>query len=155
MFLCPTLLVCLCSPGVEPADSNVHTVQQRTFRVPVQIESRRSEIEQIAMFVSTDQGKTWKEAAVIGPEDDSFRYQASADGLYWFAVQIGLKNKTKEPPDLRHLEPALKVRVETPKKPDWQDPLAEVEDEVKQLRAEVKRLKERLAALEKLLKDKQ
>jgi hypothetical protein len=132
----------------------VYTVQHRAFRVPVQIESRRSEIEQILLFVSTDQGKTWQEAGIIGPEEESFRYLAAGDGLYWFAVQIALKNKTKEPADSRLFEPALKVAVQTPKKPDWQPPLTELEEELKNLRAEVKRLKERVAALEKLLKEK-
>jgi len=155
MFLSPVLLVCLAPPPAESADPAVYTIQQRTFRVPVQVESRRTEIEQITLFVSTDQGKTWKEAGVIAPDEESFRYKAPADGTYWFAVQIVLKNKTKEPAELRLLEPALKVAVESPKKPDWQAPLAELDDEVKYLRAEVRRLKDRIAVLERLLKEKQ
>ena len=155
MLLYHALLVCLALPPVAaPADPNVYTVQHRTFRVPVQVESRRNEIEQIVLFVSTDQGKTWKEAGVIGPDEDSFRYQAPADGSYWFAVQIALKNKTKEPAEQGLLEPALKVAVETPKKPEWQPALAELEAEVKQLRSEVKRLKDRIAVLEQSPKDK-
>ncbi len=63
MFFSHVLLVCLASPPVSaPAEANVYTVQHRAFRVPVQVESRRNEIEQIVLFVSTDQGKTWKAA---------------------------------------------------------------------------------------------
>ncbi len=155
MFLSHVLLVCLALPPVSaPADASVYTVQHRAFRVPVQIESRRTEIEQIVLFVSTDQGKSWKEAGAIGPDEDSFRYVAPADGSYWFAVQIALKNKTKEPAETGLFEPALKVAVETPKKPEWQPPLAELDEEVKQLRSEVKRLKDRIGVLERLIKDK-
>jgi hypothetical protein len=153
MFLAPIILSCLISPA-QLADPAVFTVQHRTFRVPVQIESRRREFEKIALFVSTDYGKTWKEAGVIDPDEESFRYIAPADGLYWFAVQIELKNMTKEPAQLSLLEPALKVNVETPKKPDWQPALAELDEEMKQLRADVKRLKDRITVLERLLKEK-
>jgi hypothetical protein len=153
MLVSHALLACLFTHA-EPVDRTVYTVQQRAFRVPVKIESRSSEIERILLFVSADQGKTWQEAGTIGPEEESFRYLAPGDGVYWFAVQIALKNKSKEPPDVLLLEPALKVTVQTPKKPEWQQPLSELEEEVKQLRAEVKRLKERLAAVEKLLKEK-
>ncbi len=157
MSLLAVFLGCLVSPLAPeqvPVDPSVYTIQHRAFRVPVQVESRRAEIEQIALFVSTDQGKTWKEAGVIGPDEDSFRYLAADDGLYWFAVQITLKDKTKEPAELGLLQPALKVNVETPKKPEWQPAIAELDEEVKQLRSEVKRLRERIAALEKSLKDK-
>jgi hypothetical protein len=153
MLLSPALLVCLFCPGLAPEPA-VYTLKHRGFRVPVQVESRRGEIEHILLFVSTDQGKTWNEAGMIGPDEDSFRYLAPADGTYWFAVQIALKNKTKEPAEMRLLEPALKVVVDTPKKPEWQAPLSDVDEEVRQLRSELQRLKERVAALEKLLKEK-
>ena len=156
MFLSPALLVCLIAPDWQPApvDPTVYTVQQRAFRVPVQIESRRGEIEQIALFVSTDQGKAWRETGVISADEDSFRYVAPNDGVYWFAVQIVLKNKTKEPAEPKLLEPALRVAVETPKKPEWQPVLAEINEELKLLRAEVKKLKEHVSVLEKQVKEK-
>jgi hypothetical protein len=154
MLLSPVLLVCLASPA-QAADPPVFNLKTRTFRVPVQIESRRGDIELVLLFVSTDQGKTWNECGVIGPDEDAFRYAAPADGTYWFAVQIALKNKTREPADFRLLEPALKVVVETPKKPAWETPLTDLEQEVRQLRSEVARLLERVAVLEKMLKEKQ
>ena len=110
MLLSHALLLCLAfQPVSPPADANVYTVQHRAFRVPVQIESRRAEIEQIVLFVSIDQGKTWKEAGAIGPDEDSFRYVAPADGSYWFAVQIALKNKTKEPAEVDNSNRLLKL----------------------------------------------
>ena len=149
MFISSALLMCLLAPAIEPPDPTVHTVQQRAFRVPVQIESRRNDIEHLTLFVSTDKGATWKEAGVIGPDQDGFRFVAPGDGVYWFAVQIALKDKTMDPAEPTRMEPALKVAVETPKKPEWQPMLADLEEEVKQLRAEVKKLKERIAVLEK------
>jgi hypothetical protein len=155
MFLSPVLLICLAPPAPDMAEPAVYTIRQRSFRVPVSVETRRGEVDQITLFVSIDQGKTWREAGVIGPDEDAFRYRAAADGVYWFAVQIQLKNGMKEPADMRMLQPELKVSVELPKKPEWQAAVAELDDEVKYLRSEVQRLKDRLAVLERMLKERQ
>ena len=153
MLVSPALLVCLVSTAQAP-DPTVFTLKNRAFRVPVQVESRRQDIEQILLYVSIDKGKTWTETAVIGPDEEWFRCIVPADGSYWFAVQVALKNKTKEPAETRLLQPALKVEVQTPKKPDGKGPLGEPDDDLRQLRAEVKRLTERVTALEKRLKEK-
>jgi len=152
MLLSPTLLVCLLAPAQDARD-DVYKLNQRSFKVPVRIDrDRRDEIEQVDLYVSTDQGKSWEKAGTLAPVEDSFRYTAPTEGVYWFAVQIVLKNKSKEPADSRKFEPALKVSVESAKKPD--SGRAELLEEIRQLRAEVKRLNERLANLERMLQDK-
>jgi hypothetical protein len=165
MLLTPVLLACL-FVAPEPTDEKVHTVNQRAFRVPVLVDaSRREEIRLLELHVSRDQGKTWAPCALIDPGRDSFLYTAPADGVYWFAVRLALKNDRYEPEDTASLTPALKVCVleKVEKAPAVVQAAAseahkmsaeELEEEVRQLRAELKRLKDRVSTLERLLKDR-
>jgi hypothetical protein len=162
MLLSPALLACL-FVAPEPNDDKIHAINQRAFRVPVQVDAnRRDEIRLLELHVSRDQGKTWEVCALIDPARDSFLYKAPADGVYWFAVRLALKNDKYEPEETANLTPALKVSVvekaagvvQTAASEAHKVSPEELEEDVKQLRAELKRLKDRVATLERLLKDR-
>ena len=153
MLSSPILLACFLFPVVESAEEPVHTVYQRAFKVPVQLDpGRRNEIEKVTLFVSTDRGVSWQRTSSIGPNETFFRYSAPTEGVYWFAVQIAMKDKTQESAEQTPLAPALKVSVEKPK--DAETRMADLEKEVRELRAETKRLQELLTALEQRLSEK-
>jgi hypothetical protein len=162
MLLSPALLACL-FVAPEPTDDKVHSINQRAFRVPVQVDARRrDEIRLVEVHVSRDQGKTWEVCALIDPGRDSFLYKAPADGIYWFTVRLALKNDSYEPEDTANLTPALKVSVvekgpgvvQTGASERHKMSQEELEEEVRQLRAELKQLRDRVATLERLLKDR-
>ena len=163
MLLSPALLACLLLPA-QPGEDKVHSINQRSFRVPVQVDpGRREEIRLLELHVSRDLGKTWEVCALIDPARDSFLYKAPVDGVYWFAVRLALKNEKYEPEEIAELQPALKVSVSEKPVVAPPPPLPtetprtapnELEEEVKQMRAEMRRLKERVATLERLLKDR-
>src|SRR5687767_10634296 len=100
--------------GGPAPEGDVYTVPTRDFRIPVQIDpARRAEVRQLHLYVSTDQGKTWKRAVTVRPTDEAFVYTAPRDGVYWFAVQTVDPKGRAEPADPRRAESMLKIHVDT------------------------------------------
>jgi len=102
-------------PGTSAdADPEVHRVNSRQFQVPVRVEpTRRGAVEEVQLFVSADAGKTWRLAETLRPDGDAFRYEAPADGVYWFDVRVVATDGSADPRDVSTVLPTLKVEVRT------------------------------------------
>lgn len=111
-----TWLALLATSQGAPAD--VSFMNEKEFQIPITLPADpafQSEIEQLCLFVSTDEGKTWRQEAVASPRDKHFPFVAKNDGTYWFNVSIVDKQKRQYPPDVSAVPPALKVIVDTRK----------------------------------------
>jgi len=129
-------------------DTDVVVVDYRDFALPISVRpDRRDAIASIRIFVSSDQGKTWKLVRDCRPDDEEVPFMAPQDGTYWFAIQIISTKGEADPKDLRDLQPAQKVRVDTERRALKPQPMEE------DLRREVETLRQRVAELEKRLAD--
>jgi hypothetical protein len=98
--------------------SDVSYLSEREFQIPITLPNDpafQAEIDQLFLYVSTDEGKTWRQEAVASPRDKQFPFYARQDGSYWFNVSVQDKMKRSFPPDITKAEPALKVVVDTKK----------------------------------------
>lgn len=114
MFTGTALAGCLLVLGAMPVD--YFPINQPNFQIPIRIEpSRKAEIKQLILYVSTDEGKHWEQEQVSGPEKDAFVFSAKADGLYWFSVCVVDRQGRCDPPDVTKAAPAQKILVDTVK----------------------------------------
>jgi hypothetical protein len=110
-----TLALLLLAPCTLPPD--VVPMNSRSFKIPIQRlnDSLRSQIKEILLFTSDDQGATWRQVARATPDDKAFIFYAPADGQYWFNVCVVDGQGKREPPDLYKSTPRQKVLVDTAK----------------------------------------
>jgi hypothetical protein len=102
----------LLTAGQLPSD--VAAFNHRNLRVPIGIHpAKRAEISQLLLFVSSDQGKTWHQEAVVPPENDEFLFYAPSDGMYWLRVAVVNKQGKQEPEDMSKGPPDQKVLIDT------------------------------------------
>jgi hypothetical protein len=89
--------------------------KSRSFRIPFSVEpADRGRIKEVQLWVSTDQGKTWKAATKTTPEQAAFpTFRAPRDGEYWFAVRTLDTKDRLYPTDDDLVEPSMKVVVDT------------------------------------------
>lgn len=107
-----TLAAVMLAIGATPPE--VVPLNSRNLKVPINIRpSDRKAIKELLLFASTDEGKTWYQAAVAKPENDAFIYFAPADGVYWLNFCIVDTQGRREPPDLYQREPAQRVLIDT------------------------------------------
>jgi hypothetical protein len=104
----------LLAAGGSPDD--VTYLHHRALKIPLDIDaSRRELINQLVLYSSTDQGRTWHQYAVAGPEQDAFKFYAPADGLYWFTVEVMDKKGNRSPPDIYQAPPSRKIFIDSQK----------------------------------------
>lgn len=85
------------------------------FRIPYIVDAdAKAKADHIRIFVSTDQGKSWKHESDIEPGED-LKFQAPRDGLYWLAVQTVWKDGRTSPVEVRSA--SVKVFVNTKRWP--------------------------------------
>jgi hypothetical protein len=102
----------LVTSGQVPSD--VNCFNHRNLRIPIGIHpSKRAEIKQLVLYVSSDQGKSWQKEAVVPPENDEFLFYAPADGMYWLKVAIVNKQGKQEPEEVGIGPPDQKVLIDT------------------------------------------
>jgi hypothetical protein len=83
----------------------------RQFRIPFNPPS--SNIKQLQLYVSTDQGKTWVPSATAPPDQKHFRFISEKDGYFWFTVQTTDLDNKLYPANLDNAQPSLKVIIDT------------------------------------------
>ncbi|MER3416274.1 MAG: hypothetical protein C4297_08710 [Gemmataceae bacterium] len=89
-------------------------VRQSQFRIPFQIDIReQSRVREVQLYVSEDQGRTWRMYGATSPDQKLFAFQAPRDGLYWFAVRTMDQDGRVFPAEIERLTPALQVIVDT------------------------------------------
>src|SRR5262245_41653822 len=93
------LLMCLVSAaalssaarGQDPS-AGVIFFQLREFNIPFRNDPNNANVKEVRLYVSIDQGRHWQQSASAAPDGKQFRFSASADGYYWFAVQTIYKD---------------------------------------------------------------
>ena len=95
--------------------------KQLSFRIPFRYDSNelsRLGAREIRLYVSRDRGRTWQldktvfsEQGRFNPDANKFKFQATADGEYWFLVRT-LDAKNHLHPDLNATDPGLQVVVD-------------------------------------------
>lgn len=110
-------LLALAAAG-QAAPDKAYCINTRDPKIPIILPAdpaRRAEIDQLFLYVSSDEGRTWQQIAVASPTQEAFPFFAQADGSYWFNVSIMDKRKRMDPPDVSAVPPALKIVVDTRK----------------------------------------
>jgi hypothetical protein len=104
--------------AVGQAGSDISHINEREFKIPITLpndQAARAEIEQLQLYVSKDEGRTWQKEAVARPNQQNFEFFAPKDGTYWFNVGFTDRQKKNYPADIHNVPPALKVVIDTRK----------------------------------------
>lgn len=97
------------------AGGMVHT-RDRAFRIPIDLtELERQQVAAVRLFVSPDEGRTWKRYREDSPRKTTLTFRADQDGVYWFALALIGQDGLQSPSDARLLLPGLKVAVDSQK----------------------------------------
>jgi hypothetical protein len=86
---------------------------RREFRIPFQVDRDERRVKEVALYVSTDEGRTYQLADTTAPDRKEFTYHADRDGVFWFAVQVRRPDGKAEPETLTETTAALKLVVDT------------------------------------------
>jgi hypothetical protein len=122
------------SNAKDPVEIVTH---HRNFRIPFAYDGATGDpSRELALFVSTNEGKTWEVASKVPPEHRTFTFRAPRDGVYWFAVR-----------DTRHGEEAdtklsavMKVKVDTGDRAEEKSPEPGHNDQLEEARLDVELL---------------
>ena len=113
------LAVCLGFPsmaaGQAPETVNPVFTNKTRFRIPFRYdagEMQRIGAKEIRLYLSMDQGRTWKLSRQANPQAGKFDFEAPAPGEYWFAVRT-LDGRNQLYPPSQVMTPGLKVVVDT------------------------------------------
>jgi beta-lactamase regulating signal transducer with metallopeptidase domain len=102
--------------GTNRGDDGVYYTNERRFRVPFAIDPARiGQLKEVVLYVSNDEGRSWKMAAREMPEQKSFTFVAPAEGSYSFKVEVIDQEGRPEPPDVTNAPTLLRVVVDTVK----------------------------------------
>jgi beta-lactamase regulating signal transducer with metallopeptidase domain len=99
--------------NVPPTKSPVlYLPGEKAIDIPFRVNAgKRDKIHRVILFVSADQGRSWKQAATASPDAQVLTFVAPADGLYWFNVATVDRAGNQEPADIAHMAPAFKIQV--------------------------------------------
>jgi hypothetical protein len=108
------ILMLSCVLAANPVGSEVYHINQHQLRIPISVDpAHRSEIKELILFVSADEGKTWSQQAVAGPDQDAFPVNVPKDGMYWFSPVVVNKQGRRDPVDIYAAPPAQKILIDT------------------------------------------
>jgi hypothetical protein len=97
------------------ADDTVH-MNQRGFQIPIRIEpQRQTEVSELLLYLSRDQGRTWEIYARAKPDKRGFDFFAQNDGLLYFSIAVLDKKGHQDPPDIYHSPVGQKICIDTVK----------------------------------------
>jgi hypothetical protein len=109
-------LTLLIAGQAGPADTSY--LNEREFKIPITLPAEpafRAKIDQLHLYVSSDEGRTWRKEGTASSRDESFAFTAPVDGSYWFNVAIKTTDGQTIPTDIGAAPPGLKVVVDTKK----------------------------------------
>jgi polysaccharide export outer membrane protein len=98
-------------PPINALGSDVAFVGKRSFRIPFHRDAARN-VKEVVLFVSDDEGRTYRQAATATPDEKSFDFTAPSDGVYGFVIQA-ITGDGKEPAVVAGAKPMLRVCVDT------------------------------------------
>jgi hypothetical protein len=111
------LAVCLASllsGGPSRAQTNGITyLRDPVFRIPFVPEPGAGRLQEVILYVSEDQGQSWRRVGSARPEERGVSFRAPHDGLYWFTAQTVDATGRSNPQTLQGAQPQLKVIVDT------------------------------------------
>src|SRR5947209_8146670 len=101
--------------GQGPAETNYYNV--RALKIPPEVEeATRSNIRELRLFASTDQGKSWQGYGAITPDKDFFAFYPPGDGTYFMrVVSVSRLTDKQEPESPAGLPPQMIVVIDTAK----------------------------------------
>lgn len=100
------------------AQDDAEHLSERDWQIPITLtEQIRKEAQSLTLYVSNDQGKSWKKETSAKPTDEFFKYVAPQDGIYWFSVSFVNRAGQTVPAKETDLQPQLKIVVDT-KRPE-------------------------------------
>jgi hypothetical protein len=112
------LLTGLMSTG-QPAADELIGLPERGFNVPFKI--KNNQIQEVILFESVDQGRSWSQKGVKAPSDDpiknAFVVNVPADGVYWYSLTVVDRNNVRDPVHPSKAAEIMKVLVDT-KRPE-------------------------------------
>ena len=105
-------LFVLLGPTDSVAGETIYT-GRHALKIPFDFKDeqiRQLRATEVQLLVSSDRGKSWKTASRAKPQDRQFRYNASENGEYWFAVRM--MNSQNQPVQPGVPQVGLKVTVD-------------------------------------------
>ena len=104
----------LANLSVQAAARSEIVTSRNQFSIPFrfdQQELKRLHAQKVHLFLSRDQGQTWKQVATARLDESQFLFQPTSDGDYWFSVAISDTEQVMHPePSLT--PPGLKIIVD-------------------------------------------
>ncbi|MFO0863096.1 MAG: hypothetical protein U0744_00285 [Gemmataceae bacterium] len=101
--------------GQAPQTPNdVFFTNQRNHSIPVNVPAAaRPEFRELRLFASRDQGTSWQQVAVIGPDKAAFAFYAPTDGSYWLRVATVNQKNQQQPENLYEGPPNIKMVIDS------------------------------------------
>ena len=87
--------------------------KQTFFRIPFNTDPSERRLKQVQLYYSNDLGQSWHPYNSVTPDQRFFDFQASGDGVYWFAVRTVDADGRGNPLTMQGVRPGLKVCVDT------------------------------------------
>jgi hypothetical protein len=93
---------------------DVSYVRRSRFPIPFSIDPADvPRVREVQLYLSDDQGRSWRIYRVAGPGERDFPFQADRDGHYWFIIRTLSTDGRLEPASLDHRGPDLRVVIDT------------------------------------------
>jgi hypothetical protein len=113
LFLLSAPIICSGLIRGQTVTGDISYTKQTFFRIPFQTDPSERRLKQVQLYYSTDQGQTWHPYNSVTPDQRFFDFQASGDGVYWFAVRTVDADGRGNPLNMQGARPGLKVCVDT------------------------------------------
>ena len=89
-------------------------VRKNRFPIPFSIDpADQPRVREVQLYLSDDQGRSWRIYKVAGPREHDFPFQADRDGSYWFIIRTLSTDGRLEPANLDNRGPDLRVVIDT------------------------------------------
>jgi RNA polymerase sigma factor (sigma-70 family) len=117
------------------------TIDTKSFQLPIAIsEKEQAAIEKVELYMSADEGRSWKVAGTLAGDQRAFPVSVPHDGVFWFKVHAVYKSGPNPKPDWESVTPDLKVRVVS-KQDDTDVQLKVLETQLRELQDRIAELK--------------
>jgi hypothetical protein len=95
---------------------DVFYMNQQNFQIPIKIAAdRQADVKELLLFMSRDEGKSWKLHANATRDKKAFDILGQSDGPIWFSIAVVDNNNRQDPPDPSRVPPGQKLFIDTVK----------------------------------------
>jgi hypothetical protein len=109
----PIALACLLLTVHQGLPEEMH-LNFRDFKIPIVLSAgKQTDIRQLFLYFSDDEGQTWQTWREASPNEKSFIFRAPRDGKYWFIVGQEDHQGNKIPADPMRVRPNQRIVVDT------------------------------------------